>query len=149
MDTYKIESDGKTFTFDVIKNTTEPCPQCGVPACGKEDILWYEEADQKLAMIFDGGYFDMAIENCIEKYIKTMDYNTLPTFLKDWSEQTGWSDCWDYIGYELDTNDFLNTLSILEKGEIGKWISQNELNTMKEMAKHVQKMDLKLKIVRG
>lgn len=39
METYNVESNGKKYSFNVVKNTTKPCPECGIPACGKEDIL--------------------------------------------------------------------------------------------------------------
>ena len=84
METHAIESDGERFVFSVIKNTTEPCPQCGVPACGKEDILWYEDNGQNLAIVFDGGYFDLVGEEFFQKTNKTIQYDSLPSFMKEW-----------------------------------------------------------------
>lgn len=52
METYNVESNGKKYSFNVVKNTTKPCPECGIPACGKEDILWYKYDNQRIAIIF-------------------------------------------------------------------------------------------------
>ncbi len=51
MELHEIESDGKIYEFNVVKNSTEPCPECGVPACGKEDILWFEEDNKRKAIL--------------------------------------------------------------------------------------------------
>jgi hypothetical protein len=149
METHEIESNGKKFTFNVVKNTTEPCPECGVPACGKEDILWYEDNNQRIAVIFDGGYFDLAGEEFFEKNIKTIVYDSLPTFMKEWNEVRGWTDCWNYNGYELEIDDFLKSMELLKSCEMGKWITTDDLNNMKDVANNAKKIGAKLKIVRG
>lgn len=149
MKTHEIVSAGKRFIFNVVKNTTEPCPQCGVPACGKEDVLWYDDNGQSIAIIFDGGYFDLAGEEFFKKNIKTIQYDSLPTFMKEWNEVRGWADCWDYNGYELEIDDFLKSMELLRSGEMGKWISIDEINDMKELANNALKIGAKLKIVRG
>jgi hypothetical protein len=69
MEILEIESNGQKFIFDVVKNEIESCPKCGVLACGKEDILWYEDKEQRIAVIFDGGYFDLAGEEFFDKNI--------------------------------------------------------------------------------
>ena len=78
MELHEIESNGKKFTFNVVTNSTEPCPECGVPACGKEDIIWYEDNGQRFAIIFDGGYFDVAIEELIGKNLDLLKSGSLP-----------------------------------------------------------------------
>ena len=149
METHEIESNGKKFFFNVVKNTTEPCPECGVPACGKEDIIWYEDKNQRNAIIFDGGYFDMAGEEFFDNNIKTIKYDSLPTFMKEWNEARGWTDCWDYDGYILEIDDFLESMELLKSCEMGKWITMEDINSMEELANKAKKIGAKLKIVRG
>lgn len=149
METHEIESNGKKFFFNVVKNTTEPCPECGVPACGKEDILWFEDKNQRIAIIFDGGYFDLAGEEFFDKNIKTIKYGSLPIFMKEWNEARGWTDCWDYNGYTLDIDDFLESMELLKSCEMGKWITMEDIHSMEELANNAKKNGAKLKIVRG
>ena len=149
METHAIESDGERFVFSVIKNTTEPCPQCGVPACGKEDILWYEDNGQNLAIVFDGGYFDLVGEEFFQKTNKTIQYDSLPSFMKEWYEARGWTDCWDYNGYELEIDDFLESMELLKTCEMDKWISIEDIRSMTELANSAKRIGAALKIVRG
>jgi len=146
---HEIESNGYRFIFNVVRNTTKPCPTCGIPACGKEDILWYEDKKERIAIIFDGGYFDMAGEEFFGKNINTIDYDSLPIFMQEWNEARGWTDCWDYNGYELEINDFLKSMELLRSCEMGKWISIEDINSMIELANKAQRIGTKLKIVRG
>ena len=149
MELYKIESNGKKFVFNVIENTTKPCPQCGVPACGKEDIIWYEEDNNRKAIIFDGGYFDLAGEEFFNNNLKSIEYNSLPEFMKEWNESRGWVDCWDYDGYEIEIDDFLKSLDLLKTCEMGKWITESDITGMEKLANEAKVKERKLKIVRG
>jgi hypothetical protein len=149
METHEIESNGKIFTFSVVKNTTEPCPECGVPACGKADILWYESNDQRIAIIFDGGYFDLAGEEFFNKNLKSINYDSLPEFMKEWNESRGWEGCWDYDGYELQIDDFLRSMDLIKTCELGKWIREEDINDMQRLAIEAKEKQAKLKIVRG
>lgn len=145
----EIESDGKKFTFQAIQNYTAPCPQCGVPACGKEDILWLEENEQRIAIVFDGSTFDLAIEVLFRENIAAINYDSLPLFLREWNEARGWSDSWDYEGHELDPDDFLASMELLRTAEMGKWITVDEINSLANLAQKAKKKGGKLKIVRG
>ena len=149
MELYEIESNGEKYIFNVIKNTTKPCPQCGVPACGKEDIIWYEENGKRISIIFDGGYFDMAREEFFKKNIKVIEYDSLPEFMKEWNELRGWEDSWDYNGYEIGIDDFLKSLDLLRTCEMGKWITLDDISDMEKLAIEAKEKDKKLKIVRG
>ena len=149
METHEIESKGKKFIFNVVKNTIEPCLECGVPACGKEDILWYGYESQRIAIIFDGAYFDLALEEFFDKNIRTIKYDTLPIFMKEWNEARGWTDCWDYNGYTLQLNDFLASMELLKTCEIGRWITMEDIHSMKELANSAKKVGATLKIIRG
>lgn len=149
MEIHEIFADGKRFVFNVIKNTTEPCPICGVPACGKEDILWYGDNNQKIAIIFDGSYFDLACGEVFEQNLASIKDDSLPEFMREWYESRGWEDCWDYDGYELDIDDFLNALDLLKTYNDGKWITEKDIIDMENLAIEAKKKEEKLKIVRG
>ncbi|MEZ4805710.1 MAG: hypothetical protein R2852_09570 [Bacteroidia bacterium] len=149
MEIHEIESNGKKYSFNVVKNSTEPCPECGVPAFGKEDIVWGEDNGQRFAIIFDGGYFDLAIEELIGKNLHLLKSDSLPIFLKQWNESIGWVDCCDYDGYELDIEDFLNSLILLKSCDLGKWISEEEIIELENLAIKANSKGLNLKIARG
>ena len=149
MKTHEIYSDGKKHLFNVVKNTTEPCPHCGVPACGKEDIIWYEFDNKKPAIIFDGGYFDLAGEEYFKNNKQTYNFESLPNFMKDWYQLEGWTDCWDYNGYILDIDDFIKSMELLKNNEMGKWISVEEIVDLQNLAKEAKSKNVELKIVRG
>ena len=149
MTLYEIKSNGKRFVFNVMENTTKPCLQCGVNACGKEDIIWYEEDNIRIAVIFDGGFFDLALEEFFINNLKSSEFNSLPKFMKQWNEAKGWADCWDYNGYEIEVNDFLRSLDLLKTCEMGKWITESEIAGLEKLANDAKVKDKKLKIVRG
>jgi len=149
MKTHEILADGQQFVFQVIKNTTQPCPVCGVPACGKEDILWYEHNDQRIAIIFNGGSFDLVGQEFFRKNLKTINYDSLPEFMKEWNELRGWEDCWDYEGYPLDIDDFLKSILLLKPCNTEEWLTNDDLNDMQVLAIEARKKGAKLKIVRG
>ncbi len=147
MELYNIEHNGNNYTFNVIENFTEPCPECGIPACGKENIIWFEESNIRNAIIFDGECFGLALDEFLEKKGNEVK---LPKFIKDWSELKGWEECDDYDGFELDKDDFLNSMKLLSKFcEIGKWITKEEINSMIELVIKAKEKNLRLKIVRG
>ena len=149
MELYEIESNGKKYEFNVVKNSTEPCPECGVPACGKEDILWFEENNKRKAIIFDRGFFDLAGEEFFNKNIKSIEYDSLPEFMKEWNESRGWEDCWDYDGCEIGITDFLKSLDLLKTCEMGKWTTEEDITDMEKLATEAMEKGKKLKIVRG
>lgn len=149
MELHEIESDGENFIFNVVKNYTEPCPECGVPACGKEDIVWYEDNGKRFAIIFDGGYFNLAIEEFIGKNLDLLKDDSLPIFLKQWNESFGWVECSDYEGYELAIEDYLKSLTLLKNSELEKWITKEEIKELENLALEAKTKRLTLKIVRG
>ncbi len=149
LELHEIVSDGKKFTFYVVKNFTEPCPECGIPACGKEDIIWYEHNRQRFAVIFDGGYFDLAMEEFIGKNLDLLKNKGLTKFLIEWNGSFGWVDCADYDGYELDIVDFLKSLTLLKTCELGKWITKEEISELEKLALAAKSKRSILKIVRG
>lgn len=149
MKTHEIESNGQKFVFSVLKDTTEPCPVCGVPACGQEDILWYEENNRRIAIIFDGGYLDLAIGGFLDKNLKKIEYGSHPAFIREWNECRGWADSWDYNGYVLEIDDYLRAIELLMSNRKEKWVTPEDLNDMRKLARHAKKIGAQLKIVRG
>ncbi len=111
MDSYQINVDGKEHNFLVFKRLTEPCHQCGVEACGKEDILWYETAEDKVSLVYDGSTIDIVVESFLS--YTDIEKSELPVFISDWNMGKGWSDCWVYQGYSLDVGDLHCAIAML------------------------------------
>ena len=149
MEKYEIKSNGKHYVFNVIKNTAEPCSVCGVPACGKEDILWYEHDGERIAFIYDGGFLDAGLGTVLEKKSEDIPYHSLPSFIRDWNECKGWEECWDYEGYELYIDDFLKTIALLKTHDISQWMTLEDLNEMQQLAFAALEKKVPLKITRG
>ena len=149
MELYEIESNGDNFVFNVVKNTTKPCFCCGVAACRKEDILWYEENNKRISFIFDGGLFNMALEATLKKTLKLVNIESLPNFMKEWSLCSGWEYCWDYNGHSIEIDDFIKSLNLLKTEAVEKWFSNENIALMEKLAKDAKMKGLGLKIVRG
>lgn len=135
------------YTFYAKQNFTESCPHCGVPACGKEDVLWYSKDEQKIAIVFDGSLLDLEIEIYLKQNITKENYSELPQFIKSWNEAKGWSENWDYEGFVLNIDDFIKSIDLLNTSN--KWLSTECLLVMKQLALEAKELDLELKIVRG
>jgi len=147
---HHVELDGKRYTFHIIKDMREPCGGCGVLDCGKENILWYEEYNQRISIFIDTSYFDLAIEEFFEERSSRSEFNSLPSFMKDWAQRKGWEDYDDYSdGYSLDIDDFLTSLKLLVTAEMGgKWITEENIFYMRKIAMEAKKKGKKLKMVR-
>lgn len=149
MEIYQTTQNDTVYVFHVLKNMTEPCPQCGVPACGREDILWYECDEKRISIIFDGGYFDLARDEFFDKKVTTNNYASLPVFLREWNECRGWEDCSDYDGYTLQIDDFILSMELLKQCESGTWITSSDIQDIQELAQTAKEKGCLLKIVRG
>lgn len=148
MEIYSENIAGKKIDFQVVKNLTRPC-YCGVPACGKENILWYEYKGKYLAFIFDGSLFD-SMGMAFFKQNK-VDYKLLPEFMQEWYESSGWEDSWD-CEYILDIDDFLKSLNLMKPQQAEDWLQADMkayLSEMKSMALNAKKYHSPLKILRG
>jgi hypothetical protein len=133
----------------MIRNTTEPCSQCGVPACGRENIPWYEEQGYRLAYIFDDGYFDLALGEYFSHFIHPKNYADLPRFMRDWNELKGWEDSDEIYGFDLEIDDFITAVRLLKKCKEGRWVKRDELDELIAMAKYAKIKHLRLKMIRG
>ncbi|WP_420571989.1 hypothetical protein [Kordia sp.] len=149
----KIEhykSEGINFTFHVRKNTAAPCPHCGIPACGKEDILWYKDEGKRIAIIYDGSNLDMLIEDFLTQNNHQIDYSELPDFIRAHNELRDWADFDSLHGYPLDIDDFLVCLTLLfTVRSLEKWNLQEELENMKQLALEAKSKNTTLKIARS
>lgn len=149
---HTVESNGIKYSFRVIADLTQPCPQCGVPACGKENYLWYAQEGERYAFIFDGGLFDLMGEEYFSKNITKVNYAQLPQFMKEWNEHRGWEDCWDFNGYELGIEDFIQSLNLIKIEEFSQWLREDTLQYIQEMkavAYRASRQKQKLYITRG
>lgn len=142
-------SEGINFKFHVRKDMTEPCSCCGIPACGREDILWYENQGKRITIIYDGSDLDLTIGDFLTKNNNQIAYQKLPNFIKENNEASGWTDCDDYHGYNLDFDDFLTALELLLTLNIlGEWMTKEAIEAMKQLAFEAKEKNSILKITR-
>ena len=137
------------FNHKIIHNYTEPCPHCGIPACGRDDMLWYEENNKRITIVFDGGHFDLELQAFFKQNKKKLDYNTVTIFMKEWNEARGWSDSDDLNGEKLDIADFQHTLKLIKTNYPLEWIPKEMINNMNSLAQEARDKNLDLKILRG
>jgi len=107
LSSYKVND----HEFELTKDLTEPCPCCGIPACGREAFLWYYSEARRISIMFDGGDLDYLIET-LEGY-KFDDKS--PLFLSQLNTHEGWRECAEIEGSEIEITDFIESLNILKQ----------------------------------
>jgi hypothetical protein len=118
-----LRFDNQNFTFHVVNDITEPCPQCGVPACGKEAYLWVEKDGQKITLVFDGSLFGLIGEEYFTNNSSAFsNYDRLPKFLKDWNENKGWNDFFGDQVHRISVGEFVESLEIIKSTEMSDWL---------------------------
>ncbi len=136
---HEIEVNGKKYTFKVQKDLTEPCPQCGIPACGKENYFWFEEKELRHTLILDGAILDSIINQYFKANIQKIKYASLPKFLRESNECIGWSEADDFEGTKIDIDDLLSAIDLIQTDELEDQM-QEYLNELKEIGhKAIQK----------
>lgn len=149
---YVINVDGIDYEYDVLMNLAEPCPQCGVPACGKENYFWYEQGGRRKTLILDGDELDMFIHEFFESKIQEVDYASLPKFLRESIECSGWADAMDHDGAELDIDDLLLALDTIELTDLVDWMRDDAsryLQELRKIALTAKEKNTKLLVVRN
>ena len=124
MHTIRI-NDGE-FVFSVANDITEPCPQCGVPACGKEAYLWKEKDGQKMTLVFDGGIFDIIVREFFAGDSEVGSrYEELPRFLRDCNENTGWYEEAEDKACSISVHELLQSLEVMRAADMDAWIKKD------------------------
>ncbi len=121
------------FTFHVEKNLTEPCPECGVPACGKEDFFWYEKEGKRMALVLDGSYLDLVIQDYFKTSYEKNTYASLPKFLRESNECIGWSEADDFGETELEIDDLLTAITLIQAAGIEDWLKSEMIAYTQEL----------------
>jgi hypothetical protein len=110
----------------VINDITEPCPECGVPACGKEAYLWVEKDGQNSTLVFDGSLFDLFGQEFFTHNNEVFsDYDRLPRFMKDWNENKGWSDFPGDKACAVSIPELVASLEIIKSAKLLDWLSSD------------------------
>lgn len=99
---YTVQNNGKTYNFSVYKDLTQPCPECGVPACGKENYFWINRDEKRETLVLDGSILELIIEEYFNVNIKKVSYRLFPKFLRECNENIGWSEADDFEGTKVD-----------------------------------------------
>ncbi|MFK7971410.1 MAG: hypothetical protein AB8F95_13655 [Bacteroidia bacterium] len=148
LELYHLETDSTKYLFHVRLNTIEPCSECGVPACGcgREDILWYEKEGQKIAIVYDGSFFDWTLGEYFENNIHQSNYASSPEFLQEWNEDKGWADTFEET--IINKTDFLNMLTLIDPA-LNTWTPEACLTEMKKLVEEAIELGLELRLIRG
>ncbi len=137
----KLTIQKENFLFYIQKDLTEPCPECGVPACGKEDFFWYEKDGKRITLVLDGSLLNLIILDYFKVIFEKSNYASLPKFLRESNECIGWSEAEDFVGTELDIDDLLAALDLIKTAEPEEWLKEvmieyvHELNSICKQAK--------------
>ncbi len=147
-----VNVNGINYTFDVIHDLTEPCPHCGVPACGKENYFWYEESGRRKTLILDGEILDLIIQQFFTTKMEKVEYAKLPGFLRESNECTGWSEARDFSGTAIDIDDLLLALEAIELTDLEDWMRADGdayITALNSIATTAKKKQLTLSIARS
>ena len=143
---YTIQGSQGNFSFVVSRDITTPCPHCGIPSCGEEAFLWYEEHNKRITVIYDGPALEWAISEYLDQAGDSLD--SVPAFLRDWSMDTGWSDCDHPDGFILDNELFIEgitALTLVLKGDVAA-ATVDLLEQLLSHANEASKRSLSLRI---
>jgi hypothetical protein len=77
--------------------------------------LWYEIENERITIIFDGGWLDAELSDFFEQNITKDNYHSTPNFIKEWNEDKGWSINEGYDGYNLNHMDFIKSIELIIK----------------------------------
>jgi hypothetical protein len=149
---HKVEVNGQEYIFNVQKDLTEPCPQCGIPACGKENYFWIEDGGQRQTLVLDGSLLDVIIEQYFNVNILKVEYETLPKFLREFNEHKGWSEADDFNGSEIDVDDLLEAINIIKVDDLEEWMKESGktyLSELKKMANAAIEKEIELYVARS
>ncbi len=149
---YKVVSNGQEYLFNVLKDLTEPCPQCGVPACGKENYFWVEKAGERLTLILDGAYLDIIIDEYFNVNFTKVVYASLPVFFRAYNEAIGWSEADDFNGMAIDVDDLLTAINMIQFDELEDWVQgfgKEYLHELRKMAHKAIELDTELYVTRS
>jgi len=135
--------NGKEAAFHVLNNLTEPCSVCGAPACGQETFFWFEEEGVRKTLILDGMTLDVILSEFYSTIFQKVDYPSLPQFIRDAVEFTGWHEADDDIdGYAVDSEDMMEAISLISPESFSsEYLKEDaelflsELSKMAELAK--------------
>ncbi|WP_343634130.1 hypothetical protein [Fluviicola sp.] len=140
------------FSFFILKNLTAPCPQCGIPACGREDFFWYNEAEKRMTLVLDGSYLDLIIQNYLNNSLEKTTYTPLPKFLRESNECIGWSEADDFRGTEIDIDDLLASIELINQFVPENWLKEITAEYTSELSaicNHAKRFNSKLFLARS
>ena len=116
MKTYWIENSKGRLEFEELANIAYPCPTCGIPACGSEDVFWNEKLQ---CIVLQGSFFDTLLEQLVKKIFE--EKKQLSAFLNQWNLCEGWT---DNIGYKVEVKEVLETLELLDDIEVDEYLKE-------------------------
>lgn len=130
-----VTVNGKKYSFEVYIDLTEHCPECGVPACGKENYFWYKEDGLRKTLVLDGEILDLIINQFFTSKIKSLEYSTVSNFLRESNEGKGWSEADDFEGTPLDIDDLLKAVEQIEIEDLEEWMKPDGERYIYELKK--------------
>lgn len=95
------------------------CPECGAENCGGPDdkYIWAEFDNEKLAFHFGDGELERYLSFWHYEGMTEDEYKSLPNFIKDFNENTGWNNEDLDPNSIIDSLDFKNSLDIIKNSK--------------------------------
>lgn len=75
--------------IEIVADFVEPCSHCGI-ACTGTFRLWYVEGGKRMTFEVDRPTLWEILEATIGAAFEQGRYESLPAFIRDWNECTGW-----------------------------------------------------------
>jgi hypothetical protein len=109
-------NNGITTSFiadvEVIANFVELCSYCGNPCTGTYRI-WYIEGNKRMTFEVDQPSFSELLDLIVGSAIDREEYQSLPQFVREWNENTGWASIDLMDGSRISAEDLLRTTDLL------------------------------------
>jgi hypothetical protein len=101
-----------TERLDVVADFVELCGYCGT-ACTGTVLVWYSDGARRVAFETDSGSLSVPLEQLVGAAIGRLEYDTLPSFVREWNEGRGWAELAD-DGAAVEAGDLLRAVDALD-----------------------------------
>jgi hypothetical protein len=109
--------------LEVVADFVEPCSYCGA-ACTGTVLVSYRDDGRRVAFEVDRPSLTLPIEDLVGTAIARGEYDTLPSFAREWNESRGWAE-FASGGAAVAADDLLRTINALAAGGLA-WDAHGE-----------------------
>lgn len=99
---------------DIVADFAVPCGQCNAHCTGTYRV-WYVDQGRRVTFETDRSSLDEPLERLVETSFERGAYQSLPRFVRDWNEASGWADIELDDGATIPIDDLLRAVDALDQ----------------------------------